>query len=92
MAIKLLCLHLQKQPVTVYVWLVTFFFETGFLCIALAVLELKRSACLCLPSATIKDTRQHCPASVHHFLYQLFCTLTWPCLFPGPPPFLHDGF
>jgi hypothetical protein len=45
------------------------FFETGFLCIALAVLELslcrpgwpqtQRSACLCLPSAGIKGVLHH---------------------------------
>jgi hypothetical protein len=38
------------------------FFETGFLCIALAVLELcrtQKSACLCLPSAEIKGMRNH---------------------------------
>jgi hypothetical protein len=41
-----------------------FFFETGFLCIVLAVLELtQKSACLCLPSAGIKGVRHHCPAS-----------------------------
>jgi hypothetical protein len=47
-----------------------YFFETGFLCVALAVLELTRrpgwpqtqkSAYLCLPSAGIKGMRHHCP-------------------------------
>jgi hypothetical protein len=47
---------------------VCLFFETGFLCIALAVLELtfrpgwprtQKSACLCLPSAGIKGVRHH---------------------------------
>jgi hypothetical protein len=45
-----------------------FFFETGFLCIALAVLDslcrpgwprTQKSAYLCLPSAGIKGVRQH---------------------------------
>jgi hypothetical protein len=41
-----------------------FFFETGFLCIALAVLEpgwprTQKSACLCLPSAGIKGVCHH---------------------------------
>jgi hypothetical protein len=44
-----------------------FVFETGFLCVALAVLELcrpgwprtRKSACLCLPSAGIKGVCHH---------------------------------
>jgi hypothetical protein len=40
--------------------------ETGFLCVALAVLELtpwtQKSACLCFPSAGIKGVCHHCPA------------------------------
>jgi hypothetical protein len=51
-----------------------FFFETGFLCIALAVLELcrpgwprtQKSACLCLPSAGIKGMRHHCLAELSY--------------------------
>jgi hypothetical protein len=48
--------------------LLLLFFETGFLCIALAVLELicrpgwprtQKSTCLCLPSAGIKGVRHH---------------------------------
>jgi hypothetical protein len=38
------------------------FFETWFHCIALAVLELKNSACLCLLSAGIKGMHHHCLA------------------------------
>jgi hypothetical protein len=47
-----------------------FVFETGFLCVALAVLELtletrlalnQKSACLCLSSAGIKGECHHCP-------------------------------
>ena len=50
---------------------VLFCVETGFQCVALAVLELAlvldqaglelRSACLCLPIAEIKGVRHHCP-------------------------------
>ena len=47
-----------------------FVFLTGFLCIALAVLELfgpgwsqtQKSSCFCLPSAGIKGVCHHCPA------------------------------
>ena len=50
------------------------FFEKGFLCLVLAVLELsspdwsqtQRSTCLCLPSAGIKGMCHHC------WLYMLF--------------------
>ena len=46
------------------------YFETGFLCVALVVLELTRpswpliqkSTCLCLPRAGIKGICHHCPA------------------------------
>ena len=57
-----------------------YFFETGFLCVALAVLELTRrpgwpqtqkSACLCLPSAGIKGMRHHCPG----FLFMFVCIM-----------------
>jgi hypothetical protein len=37
-----------------------FFFQDRFLCVALAVLKLKRSACLCLPSARIKGACHQC--------------------------------
>ena len=57
-----------------FVWLVGFWlFETGFLYIALAVLEslcrsgwprTQKSTCLCLPSAGIKGVRHHCPAHI----------------------------
>jgi hypothetical protein len=53
------------------------FFETGFLYIALAVLELnfvdqaglelRNPACLCLPSAGIKGVRHHRPAIYVYF-------------------------
>jgi hypothetical protein len=48
--------------------LVCLFFETGFLCVALAVLnslcrpgwpQTQKSACLCLPSAGIKGVHHH---------------------------------
>jgi hypothetical protein len=51
---------------------VLFFFETGFLCLALAILnslcrpgwpQTQKSACLCLPDAGIKGVRHHCPAA-----------------------------
>jgi hypothetical protein len=50
------------------------FFETGFLCIVLAVQNslglpgwprTHKSACLCLPSAGIKVLCHHCPALIH---------------------------
>ena len=69
-------------------WAAPFFFfflpETGFLCVAWAVLELtlyrpgwprtQKSTCLCLPSAEIKGVRHHHPA--------------WAALFRGVPDFL----
>ena len=55
------------------IFLLFLFFETGFLCVALAVLKLtlcrpgwpltQKSACLCLPSAGIKGVHHHRPAS-----------------------------
>jgi hypothetical protein len=59
------------------------FFETGFLCVALAVLELtlypgrpwiQKSACLCLPSTGIKDVCHHCPAELD---FQVWLTWVW---------------
>lgn len=52
-------------------WWWWWWFKTGFLCVALAVLELKRSTCLCLPSAGTKTVRcHHCPMDL------VFLTLT----------------
>ena len=47
------------------------FFQAGFLCVVLAVLELYRpgwpqtlgSTCLCLPSAGVKGMHHHCPVT-----------------------------
>ena len=52
--------------------------ETGFLCVALAVLELcrpgwprtQKSACLCLSSAGIKDVRHHARLAILIKSYQ----------------------
>ena len=56
----------------------SWFFETGFLCVVLAVLELtcrpgwpqtQKFACFCLPSAGIKGVRHHRPVKglfLHH--------------------------
>jgi hypothetical protein len=54
-----------------FCFVLSFSFETGFLCIALAVLNslgrpgwprTQKSACLCLPSAGIKGVCHHHPA------------------------------
>ena len=53
------------------------FFETGFLCVAMAVLELcrpgwpqtQKSACLCLTSAWTKGVRYHCPVCLFVCLF-----------------------
>jgi hypothetical protein len=53
---------------------ITFFFEIGFLCIAVVSWyslcrpgwpQTQKSACLCLPSAGIKGVHHHCPAKNH---------------------------
>jgi hypothetical protein len=56
--------------VVLFVCVFVFVIETGFLCVALAVLELcgpgwpgtQKSTCLCLPSAGIKGVCHHHPA------------------------------
>jgi hypothetical protein len=64
------------------------FFETGFLCVALAVLELsslcrpgwprtQKFACLCLPSAGIKGMRHHARLQ-SFFLNRVFHSSDWP--------------
>jgi hypothetical protein len=59
---------------------VCLFVKTGFLCVALAVLNslcrpswprTQKSACLCLPSARIKGVGHYCPA---HFLFWTLLT------------------
>jgi hypothetical protein len=67
------------------------FFETGFLCVALAVLELCRagwswtqeSACLCLPNTGIKGVRHHCPAALYSWCIVLLVGLVLRVLFLG---------
>jgi hypothetical protein len=59
-------------------WFWFWFFKTGFLCVALAALELtvdqaglepgtQKSACLCLPSAGIKGVRHHAQLFLRFF-------------------------
>lgn len=48
--------QVSPDSLQVHSWLFVWFLEKGFLCIALAVLELAlRSTCLCLQSAGIKE-------------------------------------
>jgi hypothetical protein len=68
------------------------FFETGFLCIAVSVLEslcrpgwprTQKSACLCLPSAGIKGVRHHVrllASSLYTIIMHTFAMLTDPVL------------
>jgi hypothetical protein len=71
------CLARSQKPFTTHF----FFSETGFLCVALAVLDslcgpgwpqTQRSACLCLPSAGIKGRCHHCLATLFFLRKRLF--------------------
>jgi hypothetical protein len=87
--------HIFKEFTFLFVCLFVCF-ETGFLCVALAVLDLlcrpgwpqtQKSACLCLPSAGIKGLCHHCPAKNSLFLiYFYLCALVFclqVCLYEG---------
>lgn len=77
--------------------LLFWFFETGVLCVSLAILEnslfnpswsrIQKSSWLCLPSAEIKGVRHHCSAYlwiITRFYDYLFTSLVWkhPFVFP----------
>jgi hypothetical protein len=69
---------------------VLFCFETGFLCVALIVLELalqtrlasnsQNFACLCIPSTGIKGMYHHCLTVIFIFIYALNNSRNSACL------------
>ena len=72
----LFILYILLLPPLLFLFSFFVFFETGFLCVALAVLELTRQTrlasnseipCLCLPSAGIKGMLHHGPALLCFF-------------------------
>jgi hypothetical protein len=77
------------------VWFGFGFFETGFLCVALAVLELtlqtrltptQRSACLCLPSAGLKAC-----TTTYGFILKFEVGRIWAVPFPRHLVLIHGG-
>jgi hypothetical protein len=66
-------IHLTSNDLFIYLFIYFWFFKTGFLCIALPVLDSlcrpvwprnQKSTCLCIPSAESKGMHHHCPAQI----------------------------
>ena len=66
--------HLETSISSSYYFFVLFcFFETGFICVALAVLDQQtlnslKSVSLCFPSAVIKGVRHHYLIETRHYI------------------------
>jgi len=84
-----LSFFLSSFIIQLFIWFLgIFFFETGFVCIALAVLQLsldeaglqlERSACFCLLRAGIKSMHHHClPLTIFFKIFFMYMSTLYP--------------